>query len=156
MDTATDSMTFARRSISPWIVGDLRSCPTPFLDILNFAGIMTTYSSGGGMDVKGVQGSINFDGEWITITKRQAGQQKRQFRIRAADVTGTRLKPGTRLFLGYIQFVLPGSAPADESKGLLTSGRPRHSDPHSLTIRRGANDAAAKLMAAVEQARPTL
>ncbi|WP_331731699.1 DUF4429 domain-containing protein (plasmid) [Streptomyces sp. NBC_01369] len=116
---------------------------------------MTTYSSGGGMDVKGVQGSISFDGEWITITKKEVGQQAREFKIRAADVTGTRLKPGTRLFHGYVQFVLPGSAPAAESKSLLTGGRPPQSDPHSLSIRHSANDAAAKLVAAVEQARPT-
>jgi hypothetical protein len=116
---------------------------------------MTTYSSGGGMDVKGVQGNISFDGEWITITKKEIGQQAREFKIRAADVTGTRLKPGTRLFHGYVQFVLPGSAPADESKSLLTGGRPPQSDPHSLSIPRSANDAAEKLIAAVEQARPT-
>lgn len=118
---------------------------------------MTTSTHlGGGMDVKGVQGSINFDGEWITITKRQAGQQQRQFRIRAANVTGARLKPGTRLVHGYLQFVLPGSAPAVETKSVLTGGRPPQSDPHSLSIRRRANGAAEKLVAAVEQARPTL
>lgn len=105
------------------------------------------------MDVKGVMGSITFDGEWITITKKEAGQQQRQFRIRAADVTGTRLKPATRLFHGYVQFVLPGSAPATEDKGLMAGGRPPQSDPHSLSIRHGANNAAAKLVAAVEQAR---
>lgn len=104
------------------------------------------------MDVKGVQGSVSFDGEWITITKKETGSQ-REFRIRAADVTGTRLKPGTRLFHGYVQFVLPGSAPATEAKGLLAGGRPPHSDPHSLSIPRRSNDAAEKLMAAVEQAR---
>ncbi|MFD7861868.1 DUF4429 domain-containing protein [Streptomyces sp. NPDC059783] len=107
------------------------------------------------MDVKGVLGIVSFDGEWITITKKEVGQQQRQFRIRAADVTGTRLKPGTRLFHGYVQFVLPGSAPAPESKGLLAGGRPPMSDPHSLSIRRSANGAAAKLVAAVEQARAT-
>lgn len=107
------------------------------------------------MDVKGVLGSINFDGEWITITKKEVGQQQRQFRIRAADVTGTRLKPGTRLFHGYVQFLLPGSTPAVESKRLLTGGRPPQSDPHSLSIRHSANDAAAKVIAAIEQARPT-
>lgn len=105
------------------------------------------------MDVKGVQGSISFDGEWITITKKEIGSQQRDFRIRAADVTGTRLKPATRLFHGYMQFVLPGSAPADESKSLLVGGRPPQSDPHSLSIPHRSNDAAAKLMAAVEQAR---
>lgn len=107
------------------------------------------------MDVKGVMGSVNFDGEWITITKKEVGQQQRQFRIRAAEVTGTRLKAGTRLFHGYVQFVLPGSTPATESKGLLAGGRPPQSDPHSLSIRRSANGAAEKLVAAVEQARPT-
>jgi hypothetical protein len=107
------------------------------------------------MDVKGVQGSISFDGEWITITKKEIGSQQREFRIRAADVTGTRLKPATRLFHGYLQFVLPGSAPATEEKGLMAGGRPPHSDPHSLSIPRRSNDAAEKLMAAVEQARPS-
>ncbi|MEV7654675.1 DUF4429 domain-containing protein [Streptomyces anulatus] len=113
----------------------------------------TSTHTGGGMDVKGVMGSITFDGEWITITKKEVGQQQRQFRIRAADVTGTRLKPATRLFHGYLQFVLPGSAPATEEKGLMAGGRPPHSDPHSLSIRHSTNDAAAKLVAAVEQAR---
>ncbi|MEI5032381.1 DUF4429 domain-containing protein [Streptomyces sp. S1A(2023)] len=98
-------------------------------------------------------GSISFDGEWITIAKKEAGQQQREYRIRAADVTATRLKPATRLFHGYVQFVLPGSAPATETKGLMAGGRPPQSDPHSLSIRHNANDAAAKLMAAVEQAR---
>ena len=105
------------------------------------------------MDIKGVQGSIEFDGEWITIVKKQLGQPEARFRIRAADVTGTRLKPATRLFHGYVQFVLPGSAPAPEAGGVLASGRPPQSDPHSLSIPRSANEAAEKLIAAVEQAR---
>lgn len=104
------------------------------------------------MNVKGVQGSIDFDGEWITITKKEVGKRERQFRLRAADVSGTRLKPATRLFHGYVQFVLPGSAPAEESKSLLAGGRPPQSDPHSLSIPRRSNEAAAKLVAAVEQA----
>ncbi|MEE1813559.1 DUF4429 domain-containing protein [Streptomyces sp. SP18ES09] len=105
------------------------------------------------MDIKGVQGGVTFDGEWITITKKAVGQQPREYRIRAADVTGTRFKPATRLFHGYVQFVLPGSDPAREARGPLSGGRPPQSDPHSLSIPRRSNDAAAKLMAAVEQAR---
>lgn len=105
------------------------------------------------MNVKGVQGSVSFDGEWITIRKKAAGQAAREFRLRAADVTGTRLKPGSRLFHGYLQFVLPGSDPAVEAGGLLAGGRPPHSDPHSLSIPRRSNEAAAELVAAVEQAR---
>lgn len=105
------------------------------------------------MDVKGVLGSISFDGEWIIIRKRAAGQAPREFRLRATDVTGTRLKPGSRLFHGYVQFLLPGSTPAVEAKGLLGGGRPPHSDPHSLSIPRSSNGTAGELIAAVEQAR---
>ncbi|MGW6946189.1 DUF4429 domain-containing protein [Streptomyces xanthophaeus] len=105
------------------------------------------------MDVKGVQGSISFDGEWITITKRAVGSQPRRYRLRAADITGTRFKSATRLFHGYIQFVLPGSPPAVESVGLSTGGRPPHSDPHSLSIPHRSNDAIAMLVAKIEDAR---
>lgn len=105
------------------------------------------------MDVKGVQGDISFDGEWITITKKAIGQAPRHVRVRAADVTGTRMKQATRLFHGYIQLVVPGSAPAEESRSLLSGGRPPQDDPHSLSIPRSSNDAATKLLAAIEQAR---
>ncbi|WP_405559069.1 DUF4429 domain-containing protein [Streptomyces canus] len=105
------------------------------------------------MDVKGVLGTISFDGEWITITKTPAGQQPAPVRLRAADVTGTRFKPASRLFHGYVQFLLPGSAAAPERGGPMQGGRPPYSDPHSLSVPHKSNDAAGKLVAAVEQAR---
>ncbi|MFJ6073706.1 DUF4429 domain-containing protein [Streptomyces sp. NPDC093065] len=105
------------------------------------------------MDVKGVLGSISFDGEWITITKTPVGPKPAPVRIRAADVTGTRLKTGTRLVHGYVQFLLPGAVAAGEKGGVLHAGRPPYEDPHSLSIPRKSNDAAAKLVVAVEQAR---
>jgi hypothetical protein len=105
------------------------------------------------MDVKGVLGTLNFDGEWITITKAPAGQQPAPVRLRAADITGTRFKPASRLFHGYVQFLLPGSIAAGEKGGLTHGGRPPYSDPHSLSIPHKSNDAAEKLVAAVEQAR---
>ena len=105
------------------------------------------------MDVKGVLGNISFDGEWITISKTPAGVKPAPVRFRAADVTGTRFKPASRLFLGYVQFLLPGSLAAGEKSGLSRGGRPPYEDPHSLSIRRKGNDAAEKLVAAVEQAR---
>jgi hypothetical protein len=105
------------------------------------------------MDVKGVLGTISFDGEWITITKTPVGARPAPVRLRAADITGTRLKPGSRLFHGYVQFLLPGSSAAGEKSGLMAGGRPPYEDPHSLSIPRKSNDAAEKLVAAVEQAR---
>ncbi|MGW4033820.1 DUF4429 domain-containing protein [Streptomyces sp. NPDC004838] len=97
--------------------------------------------------------SIEFDGEWITITKKELLQRDWEVRIKAADVTETRLKPANWAFHGYIQFVLPGSPPAPELRGLQHGGRPPHTDPHSLSIPRRSNAAAAELVAAVEQAR---
>ena len=105
------------------------------------------------MEVKGVLGTISFDGEWVTITKTPVGARPAPVRLRAADVTSTRFKPGTRLFHGYVQFLLPGTVAAGESKGPLTGGRPPYTDPNSLSIPRGSNNAAEKLIAAVEQAR---
>ncbi|MGV9352285.1 DUF4429 domain-containing protein [Streptomyces misionensis] len=105
------------------------------------------------MEVKGVLGTISFDGEWVTITKTPAGSRPAPARLRAADITGTRFKPGSRLFHGYVQFLLPGSDAAREKGGLTRGGRPRASDPHSLSISHKSNAAAEKLIAAVEQAR---
>lgn len=105
------------------------------------------------MDVKGVLGTISFDGAWITITKTPAGLKPAPVRLRAADITGTRFKPASRLFHGYVQFLIPGSTAAGEKSGLTRGGRPPYSDPHSLSIPHKSNDAAEKLVAAVEQAR---
>lgn len=106
------------------------------------------------MEVKGVLGSIHFDGEWITITKTPVGPKPAPVRIRAADVTGTRFKKGSLFTHGYVQFVLPGSSPAGEKSGAMHGGRPPYEDPHSLSIRRKGNAQAEKLVAAVEAARP--
>ena len=105
------------------------------------------------MDVKGVLGTISFDGEWVTITKTPIGHRPAPVRLRAADITGTRYKPGSRLFHGYVQFLLPGSAATGEKGGLALGGRPPYEDPNSLSIPRKSNDAAEKLVAAIEQAR---
>lgn len=105
------------------------------------------------IQVKGVLGTISFDGEWITITKTPVGPKPAPVRIRAADVTGTRLKRGTRLMHGYVQFEFPGSRASGEKTGLAFGGRPPYGDPYSLSIPRKSNDSAEKLVAAVEQAR---
>ncbi|WP_328631975.1 DUF4429 domain-containing protein [Streptomyces sp. NBC_00356] len=105
------------------------------------------------MDVKGVQGTVSFDGEWITITKTPFGPKPVPFRIRAADITGTRFKKATRLMHGYVQFLVPGAVAAGEKSGLMQGGRPPAEDPHSLSIPHKSNDVAEKLVAAVEQAR---
>lgn len=105
------------------------------------------------IQVKGALGTISYDGEWITITKTPIGARPAPVRLRAADVTGTRFKRASRLFHGYVQFQLPGTVTAGEKNGLMAGGRPPYEDPNSLSIPHKSNDAAEKLVAAVEQAR---
>lgn len=105
------------------------------------------------MEVKGVLGTISFDGEWITITKTPIGARPAPVRIRAAEVTSTRFKAGTLFAHGYVQFTLPGTLSAGEKGGVMHGGRPPYEDPNSLSIPRKSNAAAEKLVAAVEQAR---
>jgi hypothetical protein len=105
------------------------------------------------MEVKGVLGSISFDGEWITIAKTPLGFKPAPVRIRAADVTSTRFKPGNRFVNGYVQFLLAGSSAAGTHQGLNMGGRPSYEDPHSLSFRYKSNADVEQLVAAVEQAR---
>ncbi|HUR05398.1 MAG TPA: DUF4429 domain-containing protein [Nonomuraea sp.] len=101
------------------------------------------------MNAKGVLGTISFDGEWVTIAKTPPGSRSAPMRFRAVDVTGTRFKPGTLLFNGYVQFHVPGSL----ATGQQANGRPHPGDPYSLHIRKSANEAVEQLVTAVEQAR---
>ncbi|MER5584118.1 DUF4429 domain-containing protein [Streptomyces asoensis] len=105
------------------------------------------------MDVKGVMAAISFDGDWITITKKELGHRDRHYRISVRDVTGVTFKPASRLFHGYIQFLVPGSAPARESRGVFLGGRPPQSDRNSLSIAYKHNAPAEKIVAAIEEAR---
>lgn len=108
------------------------------------------------MDVKGVMAAISFDGDWVTITKKELGQQDRHHRISVRDITGVTFSPASRLFHGYIQLLVPGSSPAAERKGFLLGGRPPRSDRNSLSIVHKHNDQAAKIVAAIEEARVRL
>src|SRR5690606_6997021 len=118
-------MTSARRSISASIPGIRSISPIPLRFTLKRAAIAPpiTPHKGADMDVKGVLGTITFDGEWITITKTPAGARPAPVRLRAADITGTRYKPGSLLVHGYLQFVLPGSLAAGEKRGIAHGGR---------------------------------
>src|SRR5690606_28291673 len=148
-------MTSARRRTPASMPGIRSISPLPLRFPVKRAAIAppSTPHKGADMDVKGVLGTIHCDGQWITITKTPAGAKPAPVRIRAADITGTRYKPGSLLVHGYLQFVLPGSLAARANRGIAHGGRPPYSDPHSLSIPRKSNAAAQKLVAAVEQAR---
>ena len=108
------------------------------------------------MKVRGVQASVEFDGETVVITKKQLGQPARTTRLDVRHISGVVFKPGTWLFHGYVAFHAAGSIAAPERRGLAFGGRPPYSDPNSLSIPRRSNSAAAQLVAAVEEARGRL
>lgn len=108
------------------------------------------------MDVKGVQGRVSFDGRTVSIVKKEVGKPAWETRLDVRQIAGVTMKPGTFLFHGYVQFHAAGTVAAAEETGLMTGGRPPYSDPNSLSIPRRSNDAAAKLVAAVEEARGRL
>lgn len=108
------------------------------------------------MEVRGIGGTVAIEGDWVTITKKQPGQQPVMHRIHLRDITGTTLKLATRWFHGYVQFQVAGAVAASEVRGGLSSGRPPASDRNSLSISKRGNEAAKELMAAVEDGRSRL
>lgn len=107
------------------------------------------------MEVKGVQAVVTFEGDVVTITKKQLGQQAVSRRITVRDISAVTMKPGTRLKHGYVQFLVAGSEAAPQVRG-MAAGRPPQPDMNSLSIPRKSNASAARLVAAVEEARRRL
>lgn len=126
-----------------------RRFPAPLLVLFNGAGIAPASRLRRLHARQGAQGSISFDGVWITITKKEVDKTAREFRLRAKDVTGTRLKPATRLFRTTSSSSCPAhprpkkpgaSSPADAP--VLRSPQPIHPTR--------SNDAAATLITVIE------
>src|SRR5205823_4748796 len=94
------------------------------------------------VEIKGVLGSVSFDGQWVIITKRGFGPtMKGKRKLHKSQITGIKVKPATRLYYGYIQFSVRGTSPAPEVKFGLASGRPHREDPDSMSFPRRANTA---------------
>ena len=90
--------------------------------------------------VKGVLGSINFDGETITIRKEGYGPRMKGIRsLTVREIDHVIVKPATAMFHGYIQFVVRDHPPAPDQRLSAASGRPHREDPDSMSYTRRAN-----------------
>lgn len=90
--------------------------------------------------VKGVLGSINFDGETVTIRKEGHGPRMKGIRtLPVAKIEKVLVKPATALYHGYIQFVVRDHPPAPDRSFSTASGRPHREDPDSMSYQRRAN-----------------
>lgn len=105
------------------------------------------------VEARGLLGTVTFDGEWITLTKASFGpRMKGSIRLHVSQVLAVTVRPATHLFHGYIQFVVRGHPTTPVAPSGLAAGRPRPTDPFSMSFARKANDAVASLHERVEEA----
>jgi hypothetical protein len=90
--------------------------------------------------VKGVLGSINFDGETVTIRKEGYGPRMKGIRsLTVREIEHVIVKPATAMFHGYIQFFVRDHPPAPDQRLSTAGGRPHREDPDSMSYTRRAN-----------------
>ena len=80
------------------------------------------------MTCKGVNGTVTFDGTWVTISRTgflaRSTVGKGEKRISVSQITSVRWKPPTKLIRGYISFALPGGNETDRALGRRLSTPP--------------------------------
>ncbi|MFE8950617.1 DUF4365 domain-containing protein [Streptomyces sp. NPDC007856] len=103
--------------------------------------------------VKGVLGSINFDGETVTIRKEGYGPRMKGIRsLTVREIDHVIVKAATAMFHGYIQFVVRDRPPAPDQRLSMASGRPHREDPDSMSYTRRANREIEHLKKEIERA----
>jgi hypothetical protein len=105
------------------------------------------------LEAHGILGSVAFDGQWVTITKRGTGQtMKGTRRLSVSQITSITFKPATALYHGYIQFTVAGTPAAAVRKSGLAAGRPSREDRDSLSFPKKKNSDFLRLQEAVQSA----
>jgi len=105
------------------------------------------------LEAHGILGSVAFDGYWVTVTKRGAGQaMKGARRLSVNQITSVTFKPATSLNHGYIQFTVAGAPAASIVRYGLAAGRPHREDRDSLSFPKKRNSDFQQLQQAVETA----
>lgn len=81
------------------------------------------------LEVKGHTGQIQFDGTYITITRKgflaRAGVGKGEKRLHIAQISGVQWKPAGGLVNGFIQFTVPGGVERRSAFGKQTTDAAR-------------------------------
>jgi hypothetical protein len=103
--------------------------------------------------VKGILGSITFDGETVTIRKEGYGPRMKGIKeLPVREIEQVLVKPATAMFHGFIQFVTRDHPPAPDRRLSTASGRPHREDPDSMSYPRRANQEIEKLRVRIETA----
>jgi len=105
------------------------------------------------LTVKGILGSINFDGSAVIIRKEGYGPRMKGVKtLPVNEIRQIIAKPATAMFHGYIQFVVQHQPPAPDVRLSLAAGRPHREDPNSISFSRRANSDIERFKQHVESA----
>lgn len=106
------------------------------------------------ISAKGANGSVAFDGKFVTVKHEgfnaalSTGRSEK--RIPLSQISAVQWRPGTKLTNGYIQFTIPG---ANEVRSRSGKGhRDAYMDENSMMIRHKHTADMEKVKNAVEQA----
>lgn len=105
------------------------------------------------MQVKGNNGTVDFDGQWITIRRTGLGPLtigKGDKRIHIGSITAVQMKPAGALTNGYIEFTVPGGREKRATFGRQTLDAAENENAVIFTKKQQAEFES--LRAAVEQA----
>lgn len=106
------------------------------------------------MKVKGHNGSIEFDGQFVTITREgflaRMAHGKGEKRIAVRSISAVQLKPPNALVNGFIQFTLSGGSEKNAMKGNRTMAAGQ--DENSVLITKQQLPEFEALRAEIEQA----
>lgn len=106
------------------------------------------------LEVKGHTGQIQFDGTYVTITRRgflaRAGVGKGEKRLHIAQISGVQWKPAGGMVNGFIQFTVPGGVERRSAFGKQTTDAAR--DENSVVFTRAQMPAFAHLRQEIDNA----
>ncbi|MEY9849751.1 hypothetical protein ABH940_006863 [Streptacidiphilus sp. BW17] len=103
--------------------------------------------------VKGILGSINFDGHTVSIRKDGFGPRMKGVQtIPVVQIERVIVKAATSMVHGYIQFVTRHQPPASDRRLSAAFGRPHREDPDSMSFPRRANEEIIELKTAIDNA----
>ncbi|WP_405580695.1 DUF4429 domain-containing protein [Streptomyces sp. NBC_01092] len=106
------------------------------------------------IDVKGHTGQVQFDGQFVTITRTGFGARltvgKGEKRLHIAQISAVQWKPAGLMVNGFIQFTVPGGNEQRSAFGSQT--RSAVQDENSVVFTRKQQPEFEKLRAALDQA----
>lgn len=106
------------------------------------------------MEAKGHNGTIRFDGQYVTIVRSgflaRATIGKGEKRLHVSQITAVQFKPASAMVNGFIQFTVPGGVEQRSRYGSQTSDAARDENSVVFTNRQGP--AFEQMRAAIDQA----